>query len=166
MTGPTAEDGVPPLRLEPARPEDEATVLAFARAMNAEDGHPLDARAEAAARRVARGEPNARCWLAFRDGDERPVGYLVLSIGFSVEHGGRDGFIDEIYVVPEARGAGIGRRLLDLAEVEARALGFAALHLEVERHNARAWRLYADLGYRDNHRRLMTKRLEPGPGDG
>ncbi|MDA0703895.1 MAG: GNAT family N-acetyltransferase [Proteobacteria bacterium] len=154
------------LRLVPARAEDEAAVLAFARAMNAEDGHPLDPAGEAAARRVARGEANARCWLMHRTGGAGAVSHIVLTIGFSIQHGGRDGFIDELYVRPEARGAGIGRRLLALAEREARALGFAALHLEVERSNDRARRLYGTLGYADNDRLLMSKRLEPPSGGG
>ena len=84
------------------------------------------------------------------------VGYAVLTVSFSVESGGRDGFIDEIYLVPEARNRGLGRRLLDLLEAEARALGLNRLYLEVEHHNP-AIRLYRRAGFKDHRRYLMSK---------
>src|SRR5262245_12610320 len=40
-------------------------------------------------------------------------GYAVLTWGFDLEFGGRDSFLTEIYVVPERRREGLGRRLLD-----------------------------------------------------
>jgi hypothetical protein len=35
---------------------------------------------------------------------DRPVGHLIITLGYSVEYGGRDGFIDDLYLVPEVRG--------------------------------------------------------------
>ena len=51
---------------------------------------------------------------------------------YSVEHGGRDGFLDDFYLAPEARGRGLGRQALEALEREAQALGIRVLHLEVE----------------------------------
>jgi ribosomal protein S18 acetylase RimI-like enzyme len=90
---------------------------------------------------------------------EAAVGYLVLTIGFSIEHGGRDGFIDDLYLIPEARGAGGGKALLDFAIAEARRLGIRTLHLEVEAENAAATGLYRKRGFAENGRRLMSIRL-------
>jgi ribosomal protein S18 acetylase RimI-like enzyme len=61
--------------------------------------------------------------------------------------------------VPARRGRGLGRAALEAVESAARELGVRALHLEVERENASAQALYRDRGFRDNDRRLMTKRL-------
>jgi len=86
---------------------------AWRRDFHVEDGRALNAAGEAALARVAQGEALARAWLV-RIGD-RPVGYLIITLGYSVEYGGRDEFIDDLYLVPDARGRGLGRRLLDLA---------------------------------------------------
>jgi ribosomal protein S18 acetylase RimI-like enzyme len=87
------------------------------------------------------------------------AGYLVLTLGYSLEFQGRDGFIDELFLVESFRGRGVGDRVLELVENEARALGVVALHLEVERKNAAGQRFYRRNGYLDHDRYLMTKRL-------
>ena len=74
-------------------------------------------------------------------------------------HGGRDGFLDDFYLAPEARGRGLGRQALEALEREAQALGIRVLHLEVEGGNRRAEGLYRRSGFRDTGRRLMSKRL-------
>jgi ribosomal protein S18 acetylase RimI-like enzyme len=139
-----------------------ATMSAFlkmARAMGDEDGHPLDAGGEAAVRALAAGDPFARAWL-FRASPEGPVvGYVVLTFGFSIEYGGRDCFIDELYVVPDARGQGIGTAALEFATEEARKLGIKALHLEVMRGNNGALELYRRHGFAEVDRHLMNKWL-------
>lgn len=98
-----------------------------------------------------------RLWLILRDG--QPVGYLVLTLGFSFEYGGYDAFIDEVYLRAGHRGAGIGRRALAFAEEECRGLGVRALHLEVERENVNAKALYRKVGFVEHDRYLMTKTI-------
>ena len=41
-----------------------------------------------------------------------PVGYLVISFGYSLEMGGIDGFLDEIYIRPAVRGRGMATEAL------------------------------------------------------
>jgi ribosomal protein S18 acetylase RimI-like enzyme len=91
------------------------------------------------------------------------VGYAILCLGYSVEFGGRDAFVDEAFVLPGSRGGGIGRALLAEAEAHARRLGARALHLEADHANPRAAELYRRLGFRDHPRHLMTLRLPEGP---
>jgi ribosomal protein S18 acetylase RimI-like enzyme len=98
-----------------------------------------------------------RIWLISVDNEL--VGYLVLTLGYSIEYGGRDAFIDEVYIRAEYRGCGIGSQALSFAEEECRALGVRALHLEVERENTNAQRLYRKVGFADHDRYLMTKRI-------
>jgi ribosomal protein S18 acetylase RimI-like enzyme len=87
------------------------------------------------------------------------VGYAVLCFGFSLEWGGRDAFVDELYVEPAARGRGLGRAALRALVEEARAAGVVALHLEVDDTNAAGQALYRSEGFSGRARRLLTRRL-------
>ncbi len=71
------------------------------------------------------------------------VGYLALCVGYSLELGGRDAFIDEVFVQPAYRGKGHGTRLIEAALETARASGVQAVHLTVERGNRKAAKLPA-----------------------
>lgn len=53
-----------------------------------------------------------------------------------------------VYVAPEARGAGVGRRLLEACVDHARRIdGVLQVHLTVASHNSAAVRLYERLGF-------------------
>jgi len=89
-----------------------------------------------------------------------PVGYIVISFGWSIEFGGMDGFVDEVFIRPNVRRRGLGTEvLLSLPKALASA-GLKALHLEVSHQNPRARALYEKLHFkpRDTHM-LMTRRL-------
>jgi diamine N-acetyltransferase len=90
---------------------------------------------------------------------EKPAGYVILTLGYSFEFRGRDAFIDELYIEPEFRRMGLGRRAMEFVEDKARALGVNALHLEVDRGRDPAVELYRSTGYADHGRHLMTKWL-------
>lgn len=85
------------------------------------------------------------------------VGYVVLTFGFSLEFGGRDAFVDELFVREGWRGRGAGRRALELAAEVCRAEGIGALHLEVDHVNDTAHALYRKAGFREHDRHLMTR---------
>ncbi|MGO9063145.1 MAG: N-acetyltransferase family protein [Myxococcaceae bacterium] len=91
--------------------------------------------------------------------DEVTSGYFVLTFGYDLEWNGRDAFLTELYLVPEARGRGLGRALLSAAEASAEARGTRALHLMVRPENAPALALYLKTGFREPARRLLTKPL-------
>lgn len=96
-------------------------------------------------------------WLIHSEGEA--VGYLVLTVGYSLEYGGRDAFIDEVYIRASHRGRGVGKIALAFAEDACRTLGVHALHLEVERANTNAHGWYRKVGFVDHDRYLMTKRI-------
>jgi ribosomal protein S18 acetylase RimI-like enzyme len=98
-----------------------------------------------------------RVWL-IQDGGTA-IGYLVLTLGYSLEYGGRDAFIDEVYIRASHRGRGIGQSALQFAEDVCRSLGVRVIHLEVERTNTNAHALYRKAGFVDHDRYLMTKRI-------
>lgn len=145
------------VRFDPAKPADGPALLAMVRDFHREDGHPLTSVGEAAVLRIAEGEPLARAWIV-RDRGEA-AGYLILTIGYSVEYGGRDGFIDDLYLAPSVRGRGVGRLLLAFALEQAAALGIGTLHLEVEQGNGVAQGLYRAVGFEETGRRLMRKQI-------
>jgi len=57
--------------------------------------------------------------------------------------------IHDLAVLPERRRSGLGWRLLERVEEEARALGCGKLTLEVKERNAAARRLYRAFGFND-----------------
>lgn len=98
-----------------------------------------------------------RVWLLIVD--EKPVGYIVLTLGFSFEFFGTDAFVDELYVLPDYRRRGFGLRAVQYLEAEANRLGVNAVHLEVDEGNNSAFELYRRMGFEDHNRFLMTKWL-------
>jgi ribosomal protein S18 acetylase RimI-like enzyme len=68
--------------------------------------------------------------------------------------------VDELYVVPEHRGQGIGRRALQFIAEQADTLGARVLLLEVSRSNERAKRLYRSVGFEDRGYHLMKRMIK------
>ena len=68
-------------------------------------------------------------------------------------------FIYDIEVIAERRGEGFGRRLMELVEVEGRAMGMSRIELNVHADNEVARSLYESAGYREM-RRQMVKLLD------
>jgi ribosomal protein S18 acetylase RimI-like enzyme len=139
-----------------ATPADVPALLDLQQKFYEGEGYPYDRAVMDRAMRELIGDPYlGRIFLA---GDP-PVGYLVVTFGFSLEFGGRDAFVDELYVGEASRRQGIGAGGLLVAEDACREAGIRALHLEVEHVNTRARALYERAGYEVHDRHLMTKRF-------
>lgn len=155
--------GEPRLALRRATSADLPALLAMLRDFYAEDRIPLDEP------RVRRGlaqllaDP-ALGALLFAEAGGACVGYLLLGWCFSIEQGGRHVLIDELYLVPSARGGGLGGSLLAAACDWARNHGAEVARLEVNRHNPRAKGLYLRNGFRDDDRDILTRDLGTGAG--
>lgn len=81
-------------------------------------------------------------FLVLRDDDDRAVG-----CGGIARFDDTRGEVKRMYVVPEARGRGLGRRLLEELEGEARRLGYASVVLETGDRQQEAVGLYESTGY-------------------
>jgi ribosomal-protein-alanine N-acetyltransferase len=68
-----------------------------------------------------------------------------------------------IAVAPEARGRGLGHRLMEAFEAEAARRGATRAFLEVAEDNDAALRLYRARGYGESGRRRGYYRRHPGP---
>ncbi len=81
----------------------------------------------------------------------KPVGWAFAYEAhgelFIAEPERRHGFLAEIYVVPEARGKGLGRALIAAVEDWSRGRGHKLLTIGVVAKNARAIRAYEGAGY-------------------
>lgn len=145
------------MRIRIATADDRAAVLALLGAQYAEHDIAIPATLASAVDQLL-AQPTLGRLLLASDGDEA-VGVAYLSFIWSLEHGGHSGWLDELYVVPARRGAGLGRALLlavcDLAANE----GCIAIDLEVEASHARAANLYAREGFRPHQRARWVKTL-------
>jgi diamine N-acetyltransferase len=147
----------------PAREDDRDTLLGMMRQFYAIDAYPFDPATASRALGALLADPTlGGVWTVERDGEA--IGYLVLTWGYSLEWGGRDAFVDELFLVAAERGRGIGRRAIDFALAECRARGIRALHLEVERGNAAGQALYRRAGFTDHDRLLLAKAITPYGG--
>ena len=92
----------------------------------------------------------ARMHLHVAENDGRIVGVLVLEVDAAGV------FVDNVAVHPAAQGGGIGRRLLELAEREARARGYASITLSTNEKMVENQALYARIGYVPFERRIVN----------
>ena len=136
--------------------DDLKALTRMAVAFNKEDGHPLSAAGRRALKMLCEGTPHGLGFMIEHRGEA--VGYLVVGLGFSIEYGGVDAFLDEFYVEPALRGLGVGTAALVALGGIARKLKVKALHLEAMPANDGAARLYERLGSKLSERRLMSKR--------
>ena len=98
--------------------------------------------------------PHIMIWII--EVNEEIAGYLAVAIGFTIEAGGKDGFLDELFLKEKYRNQGIGRKAVQFAIGICPTLGIRRLSLEVESHNLRAKRLYQDIGFFTHDRILMS----------
>ena len=104
------------------------------------------------------GSPHGAIWLI--GPRSAPVGYIAVSFGWSIELGGLDGFVDEFFIRDKVRGRGMGSEALAALARALSEQGVRALHLEVDRGNEAAHRLYTRLGFASRDRyHLMTRLL-------
>jgi ribosomal protein S18 acetylase RimI-like enzyme len=99
--------------------------------------------------------------------DDAPVGVAVCFFGLSTFRASPLLNIHDLAVLPQHRGQGVGRALLQAAEEHARGKGCCRLTLEVRDDNA-ARGLYRRFGFDDSMlgssvpTRFLVKPLEPG----
>ena len=99
----------------------------------AESNHLLDVDSLA--------QPDVRFFVARRDGEA--LGCIALRV--DAENWGE---VKRLYVSPRARGLGLGRRLLEALEAQARQERLALLRLETGVHQPEALGLFRAAGFR------------------
>jgi ribosomal protein S18 acetylase RimI-like enzyme len=76
-----------------------------------------------------------------------PDGFAQLRFRISLYTGALDAYLEELYVVPERRGHGLGRALLEAAMDHARARGAAHIDVNTSVADTAAQALYESAGF-------------------
>lgn len=144
----------------PVVPSDIEVLLRLMRGLQEDDAWSVPFRDEQVRETLHELLANPSAGVAFLilHGD-RCAGYFVLSFDFSLEFGGKNAWIDELFVMREFRGIGVGSKTLEYIFQTARTLGAKVLHIEVNRGNP-AISLYRRNGFEEQDRYLMSKWLE------
>ena len=128
---------------------DASTFARLLHAFNTEYGEPepdADTIAERAAPLIESGEVTV---LFVGEG---PDGFAELRFRPSLYTGALDAHLEELYVVPERRGLGLGRALLEAAMDHARERGAARIDLNTSEDDVAAQALYASAGFTNRER--------------
>ncbi len=135
--------------------DDLDRLLTMVTAYHAEEGlSTTPEQRETALKPVLDGSPHGAIWLI---GPKiAPVGYVCVSFGWSLELGGLDGMVDELWIREKIRGRGMGTDALNALQKALQEAGVKALSLEVATDNDRAARLYKRVGFRPRAFHLMT----------
>ena len=139
-----------------AIPGDLDTLIGLCAEYCAADGHQYDPeRVLAGLQPLLDDDDHGVVLLGLVDGDAD--GYAAVTWGWSIEIGGFEVVLDELYV--RTRDRGLGGRLIDAAEGECRARGVRRIVLETERPNDAARRVYERHGYIADDSIWMSKEL-------
>jgi GNAT superfamily N-acetyltransferase len=116
--------------------------LVLIREFCATDGHNFDEqRIRGCLPDLLKGDEHGVVWLL---GD--PVdGYAVVTWGYSLESGGPEALIDEIYI--RSRNTGLGTRAVNAILDDCDARGISTVFLETEARNGRARQFYERVGF-------------------
>jgi ribosomal protein S18 acetylase RimI-like enzyme len=142
-----------------ATPDDAPRLLTMIAAFHAEYGLDQSEEQRAAALvPLLEGSPLGAAWLF--GPKMAPTGYVIITFGWSMEMGGMDAFVDELYVRQKVRKRGIASEVLSAISTSLKDVGVKALHLEVDREDEPTQRLYgrAHFKLRDRYS-LMTRVL-------
>jgi GNAT superfamily N-acetyltransferase len=127
-------------------PDDLDRLAGLATQFHAEMGRDLtDEARRAALAPLLAGSPHGAAYLF---GPARaPTGYLVVSFGWSVEFGGLEARIDELFVREKVRGRGIGSEAVNAMSRALAGAGVMALHLEVDAGRPGIRKFYQQAGF-------------------
>lgn len=120
---------------------DVATLIELHREFCRVDGHPFsETRARAAFGPLLDDDRHGVVWII-----DRPPAYAVLTWGWSIEAGGAEAILDEIFAAE--RGVGAGSALVAHVLLDAERRGVARVFLETELANDRVRRFYERHGF-------------------
>jgi GNAT superfamily N-acetyltransferase len=120
------------------------------------DHHPFDeSRVRSALGPLLVDDRTGLVWLI--EVDEGTAGYAVVTWGHSLESGGRDALLDELFVADP--GHGVGHAAMAEILTACTRHGARRVFLETERPNQRARRFYARLGFETDDSIWMSRWL-------
>lgn len=141
-----------------AAPGDVAPLVELMAEFYAEAGYELNRRhaAEAFAELLAN-EQFGRIWLM--EEDSEPAGYLVLTLGYSMEYGGLSGWVEDLFVRAPFRNRGLAKAAMQAMREYCVARAVRVVSVEVGGSNDAAQQVYRRAGFLENDRQLLTLEL-------
>lgn len=132
------------MEIRDARPDDFDAIVPLVRSFYELDRHPFDADlVESGLRPLLAGE--APGFVIVAEDDSEVLAYAVVTWGWSIEAGGQDALLDEIYVADRSRG--IGAEMMYQIIDRCREAGCRKMFLETESHNRAARIFYTRHGF-------------------
>ena len=129
-----------------ARPHDVDQVVALIEEFYLIDRHVYDhERVTAGLTPLLEDDRFGQVWLIGGTADTSADGYAVVTWSWSLESGGRDCILDELYL--RTRGTELGAAALAEVTAAAAAAGARAMFLETEHHNERVRGFYSSNGF-------------------
>jgi GNAT superfamily N-acetyltransferase len=146
-----------------ATPDDAGAVMSLLRALAQEEGSADRVLVDEEGYAAFLGEDDVLVLLAELEG--RPIGYVSAQVARRLWLGGPEVALDDLYVVPDARSGGVGRRLMDTLGAWA-AERDMPVRWEVALDNDRGLRFYERLGatFRTKILARWTPPAPPGSG--
>ena len=92
----------------------------------------------------------------FIQANSMDVGYVVVTLCYSMEYGGLTAIVDDLFVQRAFRGIGLGSAALAEVRSFCTSQGVRALHVETGRDNAPAMAVYRRAGFVDTDRVHLT----------
>ncbi len=134
------------LTVQPATPDDVSLILRFIKGLAEYEGLADEVLAtEDDLRKSFFGpEPYAEAVFAYHESE--PVGFAVFCQRYSTYLGRPILYLEDIFVLPEWRGSGVGRELMVYGGGLARARGYPRMSWSVVDGNEPAIRFYKNLG--------------------
>jgi GNAT superfamily N-acetyltransferase len=96
-------------------------------------------------------------WLIQASSED--VGYIVVALSYSMEYGGPSAVVDDFFIRPAFRGAGLGKAALVEGSKFCESRGVRAIHVETGHDNPRALAVYQRAGFVDTCRVHLTLKL-------
>jgi GNAT superfamily N-acetyltransferase len=141
-----------------ASPNDVQQLVTMMDEFHAEFGYPLNhQRATEAFATLLADDRLGSVWFIQADGQD--VGYVVLTLCYSMEYGGTTAFVDDLFVRSPFRGTGLGTATLTEVRAFCAKHGVRAMLVETERDNPAAQAVYRRAGFTHTDRQLLTLRL-------
>lgn len=136
----------PAVSIRTATTDDAATILRFIRELAVYEREPdaVEVTLETLREQLASPRPPFECVIAELAAE--PVGFALFFANYSTWRGRAGLYLEDLYVTPEARGAGVGKALLRHLAALAVARGCVRMEWSVLDWNAPAIGFYDSIG--------------------
>jgi ribosomal protein S18 acetylase RimI-like enzyme len=146
------------VRVRAARPADAETIVAFSHALSREEGYAAPVLQASQVRAEGFG-PSARFRALIAERDGQPVGYALFYQAYDTDHAARGLYLQDLYVVAEARRQGAGRALMAAVARACQADGGRYVFWNALPKNRAGLAFYRAIGAREEP--VLTLSLQP-----